>query len=104
MAGHGGKRPGAGRPKGKLGRNTEDLARKLEALGCDPFEGMVELAMDTNLDPALRGRMYAELAMYVVPKRKSIEMQAEVKTETVTGPNAESLLSRLEKAATGRSG
>jgi hypothetical protein len=46
---------------------------KLEALGCDPIEGMARIAMDAANTPELRGKMYAELAGYVAPKRKAID-------------------------------
>jgi hypothetical protein len=46
---------------------------RLEALGCDPLEGMAKIAMDQAAPLELRGRMYAELAAYVYPKRKSME-------------------------------
>jgi len=42
-------------------------------LNCDPIEGMARLAMDANNTSELRGRMFAELAQYVAPKRKAIE-------------------------------
>jgi len=45
----------------------------LESLACNPIEGMARMAMDEKHPPQLRGRMYAELAQYVYPKRKAIE-------------------------------
>ena len=36
-------------------------------------EGMAKLAADENNSAELRGRMYAELAQYVAPKRKAVE-------------------------------
>jgi hypothetical protein len=42
-------------------------------LRCDPITGMAKLAMDESKAPELRGRMYAELAQYVAPKRKALE-------------------------------
>jgi hypothetical protein len=43
-------------------------------MGCDPIAGMAEIAMDEKQDIALRAQMYRELATYIVPKRKAIEM------------------------------
>lgn len=62
-----------GRQKGTPNKATLDIKARLEALGCDPFDGMAKLAMDPNNTPELRGRMYAELAQYVAPKRKAVE-------------------------------
>jgi hypothetical protein len=42
-------------------------------LRCDPITCMAKLAMDKSNAPELRGRMYAELAQYVAPKRKALE-------------------------------
>ena len=72
--GHGGFRPGAGRKKGVPNRATLDIQARLAALGCHPIEGMALIAMDPKSPPELRGRMYSELAQYVAPKRKAVEM------------------------------
>jgi hypothetical protein len=53
------------------------VTAKLEALGCDPIVGMARIAMDTANPAELRGRMYAELAQYVAPKRKAIDVSSE---------------------------
>ena len=50
------------------------MQERLAALGCDPIEGMARLAMDPTNDPTLRGRMFAELAGYVAPKRKAVDV------------------------------
>jgi hypothetical protein len=62
-----------GRQKGTRNKRTQDVIERLEALGCDPIEGMARLAMDENNTPELRGRMFAELAQFVAPKLKTIE-------------------------------
>jgi hypothetical protein len=38
---------------------------------------MAQLAMDTANSAELRGRMYAELAQYVYPKRRACEVKGE---------------------------
>lgn len=71
-----GAKPGerrGGRQKGTPNIRTLEIAERLSALGCDPIEGMARIAQDENNPPDLRGRMYAELAQYIAPKRKSIE-------------------------------
>ncbi len=66
-----------GRKPGTPNRRTLEVSQRLEGLGCDPIAGMALLAMDPANSPELRGRMYAELAQYVAPKRKALEMTAE---------------------------
>lgn len=69
-----------GRTAGTPNKKTAEAMERLEALGCDPLEGMAMLAMDSANAPELRGRMYAELAGYVYPKRKAVELAASVET------------------------
>lgn len=59
---------------GTPNRRTAEVAERLAALGCDPIEGMARLAMDESVAPELRGRMFAELAQYVAPKRKALDV------------------------------
>jgi hypothetical protein len=69
-----GKKTG-GRTKGTPNRATRELAERLTELGCDPVEGMARLAMDPRMPPELRGRMFAELAQYLHPKRRAVEVR-----------------------------
>lgn len=62
-----------GRVAGTPNRKTRDIADLLESLDCDPIRGMARIAMNKKTRPELRGRMFAELAQYVYPKRKAIE-------------------------------
>lgn len=71
-----------GRTKGTPNKRTQDIQQRLEELGCDPIEGMALIAMNVTYEPELRGRMFAELAQYVAPKRKALEIAAEVNTTT----------------------
>jgi len=99
-----------GRVKGTPNKKTQDVIDRLKELDCDPIEGMAKIAMndvtcsvcegsgkmddDEGCEPCygsgkllatieLRGQMYKELAQYVAPKRKAIE---------VTGANGEDLI------------
>jgi len=74
--GAGGYREGAGRPKGSLGEKTKAVQSKLEELGCDPIEALAKISMDQSNTPELRFQANKELAQYVAPKRKAIEMDA----------------------------
>jgi hypothetical protein len=62
-----------GRVAGTPNRKTREVTELLESLGCDPIEGMARIAMNEAHSPELRGRMFAELAQYVAPKRKAVE-------------------------------
>ena len=70
-----GKKTG-GRQAGTPNKRTTEVTERLEALGCDPIEGMALLAMDPANPVELRGRMFAELAQYVAPKRRATEISA----------------------------
>ena len=74
--GAGGFRQGAGRPKGSLGEKTKAVQAKLDELGCDPIEALANISMDNSNTPELRFQANKELAQYVAPKRKAIEMDA----------------------------
>jgi hypothetical protein len=65
-----------GRTAGTPNRRTADVVARLKILGCDPIEGMARLAMDLENAPELRGRMFSELAQYVAPKRRALDVAA----------------------------
>ena len=84
-----GKKTG-GRVAGTPNKRTQDVIERLAALNCDPVEGMARIAMDGANSPELRGRMFAELAQYVAPKRKAVEHTGEGAGEfTVRWMNAD---------------
>ena len=67
-----GKKTG-GRVKGTPNKTTLAVAERLEAIGCDPLEGMARIAMDINTPIEVRAKLYSEHAQYIAPKRKAIE-------------------------------
>ena len=72
-----------GRVKGTPNKNSQTIMDKLSDLNCDPIEGMATIArkaMDEG-EFILAGTMYRELAQYVAPKRKSVEMNTHVSFE-----------------------
>lgn len=77
MAQLGGKREGAGRPAGSKNKRTEEIEEKLAALNCDPIEGMATIAADPTASQELKFQAFKELAQYVAPKRKAVEMEIE---------------------------
>lgn len=66
-----------GRQKGTPNYRTVQLEVLLAELNCDPIQGMAQIAMDSSMPPELRGRMYAELAGYLYPKRKATEIKVD---------------------------
>jgi hypothetical protein len=63
-----------GRTAGTPNKRTADLAERLEALGCDPVEGLARIAAEPGTDSALRARVLADLLPYIYPKRKALEL------------------------------
>jgi len=56
---------GGERQKGRPNKKTIAVVDRLEALGCDPIEGMARFAMDEKAELSIRAQMYKELAQYV---------------------------------------
>ena len=68
-----------GRKAGTPNTKTKSIIDRLKELKCDPIEGMALIAkqaMDEG-EMQLAGNMYKELAQYVAPKRKSVEITGE---------------------------
>jgi hypothetical protein len=63
-----------GRQKGSLNKINMAVSQRLAELGCDPIEGLARMAMDENTPIELRYRCNAELAQYVQPKRRAVEI------------------------------
>ena len=63
-----------GRTKGTPNKKSEELLRKLEKLGCEPIEGLATIALAPDTKPDLKVRCYAELAQYVYPKGKAVDL------------------------------
>jgi hypothetical protein len=62
-----------GRKSGTPNRDSQALIERLEALGCDPIEGLARIALDPATKIDLKVRCFAELAQYVYPKRKAVD-------------------------------
>ena len=80
-----------GRVAGTPNRRTVEVMDRLEALGCDPIEGMARIAMDTTVPVEVRARMFAELAGYVAPKRKAVEHTGSSGFQIVLSPTEAAL-------------
>ena len=66
-----------GRKAGTPNRKATEITELLESLGHNPIEAMVRIAPNPKASLELRGRMNAELAQYVYPKRKAVEVAAD---------------------------
>ena len=75
--------PHIGRAKGTPNLRTTEIMERLAALNCDPITGMALIALDESNTAELRARMFAELAQYVAPKRKSVEFSGDVAAAVV---------------------
>ena len=89
-----------GRAKGTPNKASVPVAEKLEALGCDPIAGMAGIAMDEKNSPETRGRYYSELAQYLYPKRKALE----VSDQPITDINVNTDLDELGDSGEPESG
>lgn len=65
---HGGKREGAGRPKGSKGKQYQKIVEKLSELGCDPLTGMAEMLESDTLSDELRFKILEHLSNKIYPK------------------------------------
>jgi hypothetical protein len=54
--------------------NRIEVEKILEDANCCPFTVLAEIAVNPLIDPAVRARSAAELAQFVAPKMKSIEV------------------------------
>ena len=106
MAGTSGKKTeGSGRKKGTPNKRTVALRERIEELGCDPIEFMVKVVKGDMSLPVvlglhegvpiiremapsyeLRVSCAKELAMYLYPKRKAIEVSNAVDPNGDTKP------------------
>lgn len=92
---HGGKRDGAGRPRGSLGKRTAALLDKISAeIGndFDPVVVLAKFAADVTLSPEFRADCAAKAAPYVHSKLK----HSEVEMNTGFDPNG--LAERVKRA------
>lgn len=71
-----------GRKAGTLNKSNSSQIEKIQNLcdsyNLDPFEALLKLSSDLSLDINLRVGILKEIAQYIYPKRKSIEIDAEL--------------------------
>lgn len=83
MKGQKGFQPGrkktGGRKKGTVNKRTADITERLE--GEDIVGSLLNIAKTTD-DEVLRASIYKDLMQYVYPKRKAVEMAADMNINT----------------------
>lgn len=70
----GGKRPGAGRPKGAASKRTRDVADAAASEGLTPLEYMLEVLRDEGAERADRMDAAKAAAPYIHPRLSSVEV------------------------------
>jgi len=73
----GGKRPGAGRPKGAISKKTQALQEAVASSGMTPLQYMLKVMRNPKATADRRDRMAAAAAPYVHSKLASIEHKGE---------------------------
>ena len=72
---HGGKRPGAGRPRGSANKYSAEIRDAAVASGEElPLEYMLRVMNDPQADPQRRDLMAKAAAAYVHPRLNSTEV------------------------------
>ena len=68
MADYGGRRPGAGRPKGSRNKKTLEQVKAVEETGKTPLEYLLEIMRDKNRDADQRIDAAKAAAPYIHPR------------------------------------
>jgi hypothetical protein len=80
ITGNGGRPVGlsktGGRAKGTPNRATLTLKEKLETIGCDPLLELAKIGMNEKESIEIRVRCLIEIAPYMYPKRKPVDMSS----------------------------
>lgn len=63
-----------GRVRGTPNRRTVEVAERLEELGLDVLAGLAAIAQDERVDPPVRARVLIELAGFLYPKRRAVDV------------------------------
>lgn len=86
-----------GRPRGAKNKRTLEAVEILANLKCNPLQGMVEISRNPNASLELRGKMHSELAKYLYPQRRAIEMSGSLTvTDSLPAAIRERRRARLE--------
>src|SRR5262249_18421896 len=83
MNGHGGKRPGAGRPKGAASRANEQVRQEAAATGELPLAYMLRIMRDPGQPVGRRDEMAKAAAPFCHSRLSSVEHSGEISRPTV---------------------
>jgi hypothetical protein len=86
----GGRRSGAGRPKGAATKRTREIANRAAAEGVLPLDYMLAVLRDEAAEPSRRDDMARAAAPYLHPRLSSVDAQ-------VTGEDGGPLVIRWER-------
>src|SRR5512132_321653 len=83
MNGHGGKRPGAGRPRGAASRANEEVRQEAAATGELPLAYMLRIMRDPSQPVSRRDEMARAAAPFCHSRLSSVEHSGEIARPTV---------------------
>ena len=97
LKGFPGRKPGTRNKNPSKVSASQKLREVEESIGhsIDPLEGMAKIANDETLDIALRLTAYKELARYVYPQRKAVDMSIDAgvgETSSMSDADLESIV------------
>jgi hypothetical protein len=72
----GGLRPGAGRPAGSKNQRSRSVEERIERSGVDPIDALLEIGQEArdSGDLGLAVNVYKEVARYLYPSKKSVDV------------------------------
>jgi hypothetical protein len=79
----GGKRPGAGRPRGSLTKKSQEILIAAAAAGEQPLEYLLRIMRDPTVDARTRLDVAIAACPYLHPRLASTQIKAEVDTHQV---------------------
>jgi len=94
MPGYGGKRHGAGRPRGSRNRRTRETVAAVEQ-GMTPLEYLTSVYRDESIDISYRLEAAKAAAPYVHPRLSQVEVQATADLRYLTDEQVEAELVAL---------
>jgi len=77
MATKGGKRPGAGRPKGAISKSTRAIVEGAKSAGMLPLDYMLAVMRDREAETGRRDDMAKAAAPYLHPRLASTEVKGD---------------------------
>lgn len=96
---HGGKRAGAGRPKGAKTKRHSEIARKAAAEGLTPLEFMLKILRDEGASYDERKWAAEKSAPYIHARLNSVDMTARVTTEDLTDEQLDRAIAEKQRQA-----